>query len=399
MKTIRLAVFCEDYWSKGLIYTQNILPLKKISEENNCKFEIISFTSFLYYLLNRKAVSSFCKEMREQDIDVKNYFTAYYPTRFLTARWFVLPFLYFNTLPYILWLRFKDRNKDIIYNLRSYEISMSFFLQYGNYEKLIFDPRTDWIDENVNQGFFCSDGINVKIWNCVEKKIIQNFRKTIFISDVFKQRTIEKHMLKDCEKLVVLYNPIDYKLFENNKQPHDGVAFLYTGSLGHWNRLETYLDFFSIYHQHNNNSNLVICTSTSESKIQACIADSKYHSIKDFITVYYNVPFDKLPDIYKMCDYGLQLMNKLDSRVGVKYIEYLAAGITPIVHANVMGAAYLSEKYKLGIVINDNDSDSEILKKIKDTPRIDKESSGYRRLKELSDLNSIDVILKSIYLL
>lgn len=398
MKTIRLGVFCEDYWSKGLIYTQNILPLKQLCDKKNVKFEIISFTSLFMYVTNYRAIRRFKKEMKEQNIRIIDLCTYYIPTRYMTSWWFNIPILYLSTLFYIIYLRILDHSKDVTYNLRSYEISYLFLKQYGKTDNLIFDPRTDWIEENVNSGYFNENGISVKFWNRVERHIIQSFKKSIFISDVFKNNMIAKHNLQNDEKLCVLYNPIDYNHFSLIPKKHDNKTFLYTGSLGTWNRLENYLNFFKSYYDSKGDGRLLVCTSTSRARVESILNNNEYESIRNCVEVKYNVPYSELPLIYSECDYGLQLMMKKDSRVGVKVIEYIAAGIQPIVHENVQGAAFICEKYNIGIVIHANDSKQKIIKKIESLQTLDKESANYKVFQNLSDLNCISNQLNNIYL-
>lgn len=398
MKIIRLGVFCEDYWSKGLIYSQNILPLKQLCDRYNHKLEIISFTSFFMYIRNYRKIKQFKKEMKEQNVRVVDLCTYYIPTRYMTSWWFNIPLLYLSSFIYIKYFRLVDGNKDIIYNLRSYEISYLFLKQYGRTNNLIFDPRTDWIEENINSGLFKENSLSVKFWNKVERSIIQRFRKTIFISDIFKNNTIAKHNLTDERKLCVLYNPIDYNHFSHVSKKHDIKTFLYTGSLGDWNRLENYLDFFKIYYDYNSQSKLLVCTSTSRARVESILNNEKYDEIRNRVEVRYKVSYGNLPQVYSDCDYGLQLMMKKDSRVGVKVIEYIAAGIQPIVHENVQGAAFICEKYNIGIVIRSNDSKQDIINKIESLQMLDTESDNYKSFQNLSDLNCIINQLYDIYL-
>lgn len=399
MRTVRLAIFCEDYWSKGLIYTQNILPLLKLSKNKNCRFEIISFTSFVMYLLHYKQIMKFKKDMSNYNVRVSNCFTYYIPTRYMTSWWFNIPLLYMSSFLYILYLRMVDRNKDIVYNLRSYEVSYLFLKLYGHFDKLIFDPRTDWITENINSGFFNNKGFSVKFWNKKELDFITKFKKTIFISEVFKDNVLKKHNVQnDADRYVVLYNPIDYRHFNVPHYSNKYKTFLYTGSLGAWNKLDTYLDFFQKYNNINKDSKLIICTSTSKDRVDSILCQKQYKDIYDKVKVLYNVPYSDLPKVYSECDFGLQLMLKKDSRVGVKVIEYVAAGLQPIVHENVQGAAFICEKYKIGIVIRSNDSKHEIIKKIESLQRLDKESENYKSFQNLSDLNRIINQLNNIYL-
>lgn len=50
MKKIRLVVFNEPYWDKGLIYSQNILPLLQLVKTKEYSLDVLSFTSLPFYL-------------------------------------------------------------------------------------------------------------------------------------------------------------------------------------------------------------------------------------------------------------------------------------------------------------------------------------------------------------
>ena len=232
----------------------------------------------------------------------------------------------------------------------------------------------------------------------MEGKFIQAFRRTILISDIFKENLLNKHGQGNESKMVVLYNPIDYEKFAIKKKPHDGKVFLYTGSLGHWNNLATYLEFFKMFKEHGENSRMVVCTNTASSKVEDVLNREEFSQIRGLVDVHYNVPGNKLPVYYAECDYGLQLMTLPDSRVGVKYVEYVAAGLIPIVNSNVKGAALLSERYGFGPVINEGDSENMVIEKVLSTKPIDVTSSGYKEFRGKTDLNGIAALLKQIYL-
>ena len=397
MQIIRLAVFCEEYWNKGLIYTQNLMPLKKMADNTGSKLELVSFTSIYHYIFNYKDIKSFSKSLAEEGIKVYNYPTLYIPTRYMITRWFMKPFYNLNVWSYIKYLNRNDKSKNVIYDLRSYEVSLGFLDFYKNKNALFFDTRTDWIEENINAGNFKKDSHSVRYWNKIEERMIRSFKKTFVISDIFKNNLIEKYGNDVENKIEVIYNPIDYKHFDREKKYHSGKTFLYTGSLGQWNRLENYLGFFKDYHSINSDSNLIICTSTAENKVNAVLLRPEYDDIRGNISVYYNVKFEDLPIYYAKCDYGLQLMNKKDSRVGVKFIEYVAAGVVPIVSINVQGAAFLVQKYGIGVIVRGDETPNEIAVKIDNAGIIKKSSESFLEFKSRTDLNSISTRLEEVF--
>lgn len=397
MRIIRLVIFNEEYWNKGLIYTQNIIPLKKLAEATESKLEIISFTSYPKFISCKNKITDFCSEMMDNGITVRNMNVLYYPTRFMLPRKFMLPYFYMNVWRYVKALYKEDKDKDVVYNLRSYQAALAFYKYYPDHSKLIFDPRTDWIEENINRGDFKKGSRTVKFWNKAEEAFVNSFRKTILISDVFKEDLVQRYNIRDDSRLVILYNPIDYFHFNVNKVPHQGIVFLYTGSLGGWNLLENYLDFFKELYLVEPTCRLIVCTTTSQSKVESILAKDSYSGIKDSVSVYYDVKFEDLPTYYSQCDYGLQLMNKKDSRVGVKFVEYLAAGLIPIVNSNVQGAAFLSSKLRMGVVLDGNENGEQLYDKVISAQAIDRNSDSYNYIKRLTDVNAIADYLKTIY--
>lgn len=396
MRTIRLVVFNEEYWGTGLIYSQNLLPLQSLKDKYDVRVELISFTSIPMLFLKRGNIKETRERLNKEGIQVRDFPILYYPTRFLLPYWFLLPYLFLNVFIYIIWLSIMDKKQDVVYNLRSYQPALAFYWLYGHKDKLVFDPRTDFVEEKVNAGQFKRGGVTARYWRKMEGKFVKSFKKTIVISDPFKDNLISFHKV-DPSKIVVLYNPINYSHFSVAKEKHEGYVFLYTGSIGGWNKLENYLSIFMMFNKHYPNSKFVVCTSATRDKIEATIGNSKYSVIAGKVEVHYNVPYDVLPSIYAQCDYGFQIMKKRDSRVGVKFIEYIAAGIIPIVSKNVLGAAVLVDKYGMGIVIDDDDSESIICNKIRDASSINRESDTFSVFRALTDTACISERIKVIY--
>lgn len=399
-KTVRLLIFNEPYWDKGLIYTQNILPLKKMADKSHWDLELISFTSLPKLISERKRIRHAKKELEQQCINIIDFPVLFYPTRFMTLFYFLLPWYFLNVWFYIKYLAHKDKHRDVIYSMRSYQVSLGFLKFYGNLDKLIFDLRTDFIEENINRGLFRVNGLTVKYWRKVEKEMLTKFNKSLFISAEFRKNVLDRNQLNDdIERYPIIYNPIDYRHFQSAKRDDHSEDFLYTGSLGHWNNLSNYLDFFLAVATFFPKSKLIICTASPKHKVEPILEQNKYDSIRDRVLIYYNIPYESLPIYYAKCKYGLQIMKKLDTRVGVKFIEYIAAGVMPIVHENVQGAAKLVKDFGLGIVFNDYDltSPDRLALKIAQAGELDEKSINYTKFRENTDINCIAEKLQRIY--
>lgn len=401
MRKIKLAIFNEAYWDNGLIYTQNILPLVNLSKEKPFEVSIVSFTSLPMLILERNNIKRAKKDLAKLGIRIYDFPMLFYPTRFMILRYALIPFYLLNIFFYIRYLvKVDNKEEGVVYNIRSYQAALGFYKFYPNKNNLMFDLRTDWIEENINRGLFKKESKTVRYWEEVEKGIIMSFAKSLFISPEFRDNVLNRHNIEcDNKKHVILYNPIDYNHFQSVEHNKNAVDFLYTGSLGHWNSLNNYLDFFLSIANEFPSSKLIVCTASPENKVTPYLRDSKYDEIRDRVVVYYNIPYEDLPKYYSQCKYGLQIMNKKDSRVGVKFIEYIASGVVPIVHENVRGATNMSKTFNIGITFNDDDmlNISNLSKKIHSVKCIDYDSREYKEFKAQTDLNSITDRLSHIY--
>lgn len=400
-KTIRLVVFNEIFWEKGLIYSQHILPLKKLRESNpNVSIELIAFVSFFNLILSRKEINLFCHSQLAQGFTVQVFPILYLPSRLFYPRWFMIPFLFLNTLPYVLWLKFYDRylnNIDVWYQLRSYEISMVFNLIYRGKRNLVFDPRSDLLEELVESGIWSRKSFSYRLWLRIEKGLLVRTRRALFISDVMKNELLGRHgITDDPQKFIVLYNQVDFEHFhsQNTKKEHN---FLYTGSLGNWNNIYNYLKFFKAISPYMPDSMFYIVTTTKPSKYEKVFLDTEFDEIRKNILLYHNIDYEDLPNIYAKCMYGLQLMSCGDSRLGVKFVEYIAAGLLPIVNENVKGAADFVRKFSIGVVINQD------IEKI-DEQSCDKILNAYENqlpassiIRCVLDLNQCSTLLERIF--
>lgn len=400
MKKIRLVVFNEPYWDKGLIYSQNILPLLQLVKTGKYSLDVISFTSLPFLFKSKTNIQATKNDLKQYGVNVRNFPVLFYPTRFMLLRYFLLPFYFLNVFLYVKFLNHLDdkSDKDIFYNIRSYQAALGFLKFYKNKDRIVFDTRTDWIEENINVGNFKPNGATVKFWRNTEKQMLMKFRKTLFISDLFRDAVLKRHSIKlDENKYCLVYNPINYKHFHSVQNHDQDNNFLYTGSLGHWNNISIYLDFFLMVADKMPSSKLIVCTGSPIHKIEPTFNLPKYDAIRNRVEIHYSVPYSELPSFYARCTYGLQLMSKKDTRVGVKFIEYIAANLIPIVNTNVMGAAALARKYKIGIVLDDETEEVDSIVYRLEQIKQNRNNSKLAEFRKITDLNEFANILKTIY--
>ena len=213
-------------------------------------------------------------------------------------------------------------------------------------------PEQTLIQELSNIGVWAPQSLSAKLWKRLERLIVEKCKVTLFISGPMKADILCRCGLKDdAAKYVIYYNQADFSRFNIRRYPRQN-NFLYSGSLGNWNALHAYLEFFSKVREHIDDAQLYVATSVAPSKYAEALSDPKFDSIRSRIVVFDRPDYSDLPRIYSECKYGLQLMSYRDTRIGVKFVEYIAAGLVPIVNENVAGAAHFCRKHALGFVVD-----------------------------------------------
>ena len=86
MAVLSLVIFNEEFWNKGLIYSQNIKPLLEIRKNHpEYSIEFISFTSIALYFRERQAIKKQTKSYKNEGIKVHLFPILFYPTKYMVA--------------------------------------------------------------------------------------------------------------------------------------------------------------------------------------------------------------------------------------------------------------------------------------------------------------------------
>jgi glycosyltransferase involved in cell wall biosynthesis len=397
---VRIAIFNESFWNKGLIESQNLQPLKILAKKDKrYQIEVTAFISLLEIIRSWKLILRYIEQQRSEGVIFKVFPILYLPSRLFYPRWFMLPTLLLNTFPYILYLLIVDRKTKhkVYYNLRSYEIALCFSLLYRYPDRLVFDPRTDMILEQVTIGTWKEKSISYKIWRILECYIITHTCKTLFISEPMRDDILDRCSLDHQEnKYIVHYNQVDFERFYTQEHTKD-ISFLYSGTLGHYNDFSFYLKFMKVAIKKWPDAILHVVTNTRPNLFIGELAKPEFKELSKNVKFHLAPKYEEIPKIYSICNYGLQLMRNADSRMGVKYVEYIAAGLTPIVNDKVKGAVQFSRKMKVGIVIEDYSLDHLIKFLAEQIEQNISPAPNWENIRELIDMNLSYGILAQIF--
>ena len=85
-------------------------------------------------------------------------------------------------------------------------------------------------------------------------------------------------------------------------------------------------------------------------------------------------------------------MSKKDTRVGVKFIEYIAANLIPIVNTNVYWErTALARKYEIGIVLDDETEEVDSIVNRLEQIKQNRNNSKLAEFRKITDLNEFAI--------
>jgi glycosyltransferase involved in cell wall biosynthesis len=365
--TIGYVVFDEDL-SSPLIQSQVIDVITEIKRQAGERFSIVLiwFCPIKIYF-RRSQVRHFRQYLDSQHIRLV-VVPILYLGRWFAARLVQIPLIYQTTVAILILSR---RLGIKLFHVRSYPGTLPFCLlkRFTRDIRFIVDTRSDFVKENTLKSWKNAP-LTRRYWTKKEKEIYQMADGIVAISEQFyldKLRGFhaKSYVIPNNVRLMnVDGNTPSYRKILRNQMgiAQDSVVFSYSGSLGNgWNKIETY-------------AALVRNLATLPFSYHILILSPQYKEVSGVFdrfgierTLYtaISVEHSELPKYLSIADFGLQLMMHVDTRIGVKVVEYLSVGLPVIVNRNVLGAAEFVKRHRVGIVIDgtavDGSAVSEIL--------------------------------------
>ncbi|MCC9166957.1 glycosyltransferase [Pontibacter harenae] len=367
-------IYCEEIWNPLL--KRQVLELLQTMAKSDARLNIRLLYIFPWYwkFLKKKKFEAFAAEFDAAPIELKflpipfpfpvPYFLPKYikglglrpyepdsSVFFWVAKVLVLPVL----LKYVLVENFN------IFHCRSYPASAILLLlkKLQKNIKLVFDPRSDYPEENILQSSWTKDSHAFKYWKKQEKELLQNASVTVCISKFYQQyyqhiyKGFRPHIIPnnvDCSNFkfdAVAREQIRSKFDFQNK-----IVFCYLGSMGigGWHCPYIYAsiikDFRKIAQQH---IFLFLVPHPSRTQIEKAfqeegIRGSEYRVISP--------AYQDVPQYLSAADYGLIYLKREKIALGTKVVEYNAMGLPVLVNSNVISAAGYVKEHKTGLVVD-----------------------------------------------
>ncbi len=211
--------------------------------------------------------------------------------------------------------------------------------------KVIFDPRSLFIDELISSGAIIKGSLVDRIWREIEKYSILAADVVICVARSQERFYVDNYGSKEKFRILPCFATIDKDAVPVLSRLEYGlsnsdVVIGYYGSLnGGWNNIETYLE---------------ICDRNPHYKFLFISQDNMRYLDKFKLRGNIVSPDttlmgrNQIKGLLRLCDYGLIYMKRSidwESRLGVKFVEYLNSGIDVIVNEYVGEAAYYCKNF------------------------------------------------------
>ncbi|MBP1924077.1 glycosyltransferase involved in cell wall biosynthesis [Halorubrum alkaliphilum] len=368
--------FNEKPWS-NLLRRQVIEVIFQSNRLTNKDIILVSFLPFYEYLRNRSKISNLNRELQEENIRFITIPTPfpipiYTRDKGWTNRWrydwirMVVVLLY--SIPFILYLEIREGINT--FHCRSYPISISVLtIKYINKDiRLIFDPRSDFPEENITRGNWSKKSLSYKMWKKLEKQLCIHSDYVIAISNTYDQHY--RDIYNDVKTKIIPNNVNtsefspekirDRSIRENHNIDDSTTLICYSGSMykSLWNNPDEYGCVIEKLLETNYNLKfLFLIPPDSNGLLRRKL---KEYSISRKNYIIKNPDFEQVPTLLSQADLGLYILDNASIRIGTKFVEYCSAGLPTIVNQNVEGAAEIIHKNNLGCEIslhfNKNDS-------------------------------------------
>lgn len=335
---IAYLLYREDIFSP-LVESQVLNNLYRISS-TNCEIHIIWLKRIDYYFKHQDKINIVRKKLEEHGIILHELpiIVGRFP---LDKK--MSDYVEFQTKHKI--IKILSKYEIDIIHTRGYNAGLlaTNLLKNNKSIKHVFDPRSPYLTELISTYGVKEDDDLFKFWKKNEELVVKNATATISISNTFYD-----YLKTKGDSIIIIPNNSemdDVNVIKKRAKEQRRNSFCFVGSLGYgWNNVHEYIRFMKDVWEIDSTILLELYVLNQEIALKelenANISADKY--------IIKTLPQSEVGKTIAGCIAGLQIMSKSDSRLGIKTVDYISAGIPVICNDNAMGASYIVEKYGVG---------------------------------------------------
>lgn len=260
----------------------------------------------------------------------------------------------------VLWKLYRYNGFEVFHG-RSYPATsiLLYFKKYCKKVKLIFDPRSDFPEENRMIGAASINEREFRFWKTREALLLQAADATVCITEYYRWHYQQNYGgMKGC----IIPNNVDTRLFHFDKfsrnriRENEGIekktVFCYLGTMypNSWHRPRIYANLIKSLRRTSLNSIvLFLVPQNCKDYIEKELADEGIHASEYIIR---HPEYEEVPAYLSASDFGLFFMPSQKIALSVKVVEYQATGLPVLVNENAISAAIYLKNNNTGLIVN-----------------------------------------------
>ena len=346
-----------------LLQTQAIRLLQLLSRKGAVTIEWVAFISLVDLLFQREKMRRIQAEVSQAGITLTLIPLPILYSRYFLPRAWLLPWLLFLGKLSLSTHFWRHEQPDLLH-ARGYMATLLAVVsrKHRNDFRILFDPRSLFPEENVTAGNWTVHSIDFALWKRLEVYMLKRVDTVVGVSAGFRQllrdllpSTLLSFAVVPCTVDAQNYDQVPVErdnVLKEFGMPFDSVVMVYAGSIGRWNSPKTIARYFYYAWRADSRCRLLVITNGRFDHLERELF--KYKLPVDTCCIVH-VASSQVARYLKVCDVGLQVMEPaLDSptRLGVKFAEYMAAGLPVIVNRYAGAAKDQVEMNGVGVVVD-----------------------------------------------